>query len=433
MADFDFDLVVIGGGPGGSTAGAIACQRGLKVLVVEREQFPRFHIGESLLPMANDIFRETGVWPKVEAMGGVRKNGALFFSANGEARKEIIFADGLIPGLDYTYQVERSKFDQVLLEHTRSLGAEVRFQTRATALETIPGGHRVLLEGPDGPSAVSTPWVLDASGRDNLLMSEQKRALDPSVFPKRFAVFSHFTGVRRPTGLAAGHTIAVRLDNGWFWLIPLNEEVTSIVLVTTAEAIRRAGGKPEEVFAQAVAASSKLTELLGGAVRKQPFRTTNDYSYFRRQLGAERLLLVGDAAGFFDPIFSSGVYMSMWSGRRAVEMVMRARQEGRVISAAECDAYTRAMKKHASTFQKLITAFYDNDAFAVFMTSGKRFRLENAIVSVVAGHARLTWPMWWRFKLFLLVCWLQRQGIRMVPPLNYEASVLDPARPEPAA
>jgi flavin-dependent dehydrogenase len=363
----------------------------------------------------------------------VRKNGALFFSANGEARKEIIFADGLIPGLDYTYQVERSKFDHVLLEHARGLGAEVRFQTRATALETVPGGHRVLLEAPDGPSGVTTPWVLDASGRDNLLMSEQKRALDPSVFPKRFAVFSHFTGVNRPTGLAAGHTIAVRLDNGWFWLIPINEEVTSVGLVTTAEAIRRAGGKPDEVFAQAVAASSKLTELMAGTARKQPFRTTNDYSYFRQQLGAERLLLVGDAAGFFDPIFSSGVYMSMWSARRAVEMVLRARREGRVISAAECDAYTRAMKKHASTFQKLITAFYDNDAFAVFMTSGKRFRLENAIVSVVAGHARLTWPMWWRFKLFLLVCWLQRRGIRMVPPLNYEASVLDPARPEPAA
>jgi flavin-dependent dehydrogenase len=433
MAPFDFDLVVIGGGPGGSTAAALARQRGLKVLVAEREQFPRFHIGESLLPMGNEILRETGAWPKVEAMGGVRKNGALFFSANGRARKEIVFAHGLIPGLDHTYQVERSKFDQLLLDHARELGAEVRMPSRATALESIPGGHRVRLEGTNGPEAVTAPWVLDATGRDNLLLTEQKRAFDPPVFPKRFAVFSHFRGVQRPTGPATGHTIAVRLDNGWFWLIPLNAEITSVGLVTTAEAIRRAGAKPEDVFAQAVAASSKLTELMAGAERAAPFRTTNDYSYFRRQLGAERMLLIGDAAGFFDPIFSSGVYMSMWSARRAVEIIVRARAEGRVIRAAERDAYTRAMKRHARVFQKLIAAFYDNDSFAIFMTSGRRWGIERAIVSLVAGHASLTWPLWWRFRAFLWVCWLQRRGVPVVPPLDYESSILDPARPEPAA
>jgi flavin-dependent dehydrogenase len=306
-------------------------------------------------------------------------------------------------------------------------------KTKATALETIPGGHRVVLEGEAGAGAVTAPWVLDASGRDKFLMTEQKREYDPSPFPKRFAVFTHFRGVNRPTGVAAGHTIAVRLDNGWFWLIPLTAEITSVGLVTTAEAIRKAGGKPEDVFAQAVAAAPKLRELMAGTERIQPFRTTNDYSYFRRQLGAERLLLVGDAAGFFDPIFSSGVYMSMWSASRAVELVLRARRENRVISGTERDAYTRAMKRHAAVFQKLIAAFYDNDSFAVFMSDGKRWGIERAVVSVVAGHARMTWPMWWRYQAFLGVCWLQRRGIRAAPRLRYEASVLDPLRPEPAA
>ena len=433
MAQFDFDLVVIGGGPGGSAAAALARQRGWKVLVVEKEQFPRFHIGESLLPMGNGILRETGAWPKLEAAGCIRKYGALFYSANGAAAKEIIFADGLVPGLEYTYQVDRAQFDQLLLEHARSLGAEVRMRTRATALESVPGGHRIRLEADSGAGTVSAAWVLDASGRDNLLVTEQKRSFDPSPFPKRFAVYTHFRGVHRPAGRAAGHTVAVRLDHGWFWLIPLTDTVTSVGLVTTAEAIRRAGAKPEEVFAQAVAASSKLSELMAGTEPIMPFRITNDYSYFRRHLGAERLLLVGDAAGFFDPIFSSGVYMSLWSARRAVELVARAQAGGRVLSEAERAAYTRAMKRHAGVFQKLIAAFYDNDSFAVFMSSEKRWGIERAIVSVVAGHARLLWPLWWRFKAFLAICWLQRRGIHVTPPLNYEASVLDPMRPEPAA
>jgi len=428
MPTFDHDLIVIGGGPGGSTAAAFARKAHMKVLVVEKEEFPRFHIGESLLPMGNGILRETGAWPKIEAGGFVRKYGALFFSANGEARKEIIFADGLVPGLDYTYQVDRARFDALLLDHARSLGAEVLMRTRAAALETIPGGHAVRLEDAAGARTATAAWVIDASGRDNLVRTEAKRSLDPSVFPKRFAVYSHFRGVHRPDGLAAGHTIAVRLDNGWFWLIPLDDERTSVGLVTTAEAIRRAGSRPEEVFAQAVAGSPKLAGLMAGTQPVMGFHVTNDYSYFRQQLGADRMLLVGDAAGFFDPIFSSGVYMSMWSARQAVALVARARNEGRVIGASERDRYTRAMKRHAGVFQKLIAAFYDNDSFAVFMSGGKRWGLEKAIVAIVAGHARMTWPIWWRFKAFLMVCGLQRRGYRVVPPLNFEASVLDPAR-----
>jgi len=131
--------------------------------------------------------------------------------------------------------------------------------------------------------------------------------------------------------------------------------------------------------------------------------------------------LVGDAAGFFDPIFSSGVYMSMWSGRLAVGLLCQA--DARGLTAGECRKYSRSIKRHAGVFLRLIDAFYDNDSFAVFMSSGGPWRIRPAICSIVAGHARLTWPLWWRFKAFLLVCWLQRRRIRVCHALDYAAPV----------
>jgi flavin-dependent dehydrogenase len=430
---FDFDLIVIGGGPGGSTAAAFARQRDLKVLVVEKERFPRFHIGESLLPMGNAILRETGIWPKMESAGFVRKYGAAFFLSNGRAMTRIEFSESLVPGLDYTFQVERAKFDLLLLDHARELGAEVRLETTARADGMIDGKHRIRLESADGFQTVTAPWVIDASGRDNLFNPGQKRSFDPSPFPKRIAIYSHFRGVARDSGRPGGDTLAIRLENGWFWLIPLDAERTSVGLVTTVEAMRGSGLAPEQLFARAVAASAKLSELFAGAEPAAPFRVTSDYSYFRTELAGERLILVGDAGGFFDPIFSSGVYMSLSSAKLAVELVARARAAGRGLTAAERRNYAHRIKSHAGIFQKLIAVFYNNDGFAVFMCRQVPWRIRAAICSIVAGHARLTWPLWWRFRVFLLVCWLQERRIKVCPPLDYRETALDstaaPANP----
>ena len=426
MQAYDFDVIIIGGGPGGSTAAAFARQHDLKVLVVEKEQFPRFHIGESLLPMGNSILRETGVWPKLEAAGFVRKYGAAFFLSNARAMTEIIFAEGLVPDLDCAFQVERAKFDTLLLDHARELGAEVRVRTLARTVETKGRLHHVHLETVGGTSqTVTARWLVDASGRDNLFQTEQKRTLDPSPFPKRVAIFSHFRGVARAEGRAAGHTIAVRLENGWCWLIPLDEERTSVGLVTTVEAMRTSGLKPEDLFAQTVAHSVKLRELLSCAEPLMPFQVTSDYSYFRRTLAGERMFLIGDAAGFFDPIFSSGVYMSMWSARSAVDLIVRADLAGRGLTYAERRRYTLAVKRHAAVFQKLIAVYYNNASFSVFMCSPAPWNIRPALCSIVAGHARLTWPLWWRFHAFLFICWLQQRKVRICPELNYNENAPD--------
>lgn len=405
---FEFDLLVIGGGPAGSCAAATARQHGLRTLVVEKGAFPRFRIGESLLPAGNRVLQATGAWPKVEAAGFIPKYGAEFHRADGSGIKQVRFSDSLIPGLDSTFQVERARFDAVLLDHARDLGAEVRMETAVTALERCDGGHRATLAGPAGESSLTVPWVIDATGRESGLMTAQKRALEPSPFPKRLAIYSHFEGVVRAPGRDGGNILVVRLEDGWFWIIPIDRERTSVGLVTTVQAFRSAGATPEAHFHRAVAASPKLRELLGQAKPVMGFHVTSDYTFLRRDLAQERLLLAGDAGGFLDPVFSSGVYLAVSSGRLAAECVARAHREGRNLSPREQRRYTRTVKGHAAVFRRLITAFYDDDAFDVFMCETIPWNLKPGLTAIVAGHAELNWSLAWRYWTFLAVCRLQR-------------------------
>jgi flavin-dependent dehydrogenase len=425
MTKFDYDLLVVGGGPAGSCAAARARQHGLRTLVAEKCEFPRFHIGESLLPAGNKVLRETGAWPKVEAAGFIPKFGAEFHRGDATGVKKIVFSESFIPGLDSTFQVERARFDALLLDHARDLGAEVRMRTTVTSVEPCVGGHRASFSGPSGPSSVCVPWIIDATGRETGLMSEQKRTLDRSPFPKRMAVYSHFTGVRRAPGREGGNILIVRLEGGWFWIIPIDSEKTSVGLVTPVESFRAAKETPEVYFHRAISSSPKLRELLTGTTPTMGFHVTSDYSYFRRDLAQERLVLAGDAGGFFDPIFSSGVYMATSSGKLAADIVAKAHASGRALTRGEQQRYTRTVKRHAAVFQKLIAAFYDDDAFDVFMCEQVPWDLGRGINSIVAGYADLNWGLWWRYKVFLTICRLQRHWKIVKRPPSPAGSLAD--------
>ena len=426
-----YDAVIIGGGPAGSTAGAYLARAGLRVLIVEKERFPRFHIGESMMPVANDVLREIGVWEKMSRAGFVPKYGAEFHVGNRSVLpRHVDFAKGLVPGLDFTYHVERSRFDQLLLQHAAELGCAVREETRAAAVRAAgPGGtdgYDVTLQpaaasgdAQDRGTVVRCAYLVDASGRDRGFAKPIATAPADPGLDKRVAIYAHFQGVQRSAGRAGGNIIIVRHEDGWGWLIPLDDERTSVGVVTTTERMRSSHLKPEALFRQIVASSHRMCTALENAVPISPFHATADYNYRAQRFAAPRLLLVGDAASFLDPMFSTGVFIALLSAKLASEEIIAAHGRGSApLSFWQRRRYARQLDRNLSALRRLVLAFYDNASFSVFMERKAPLRIIPAINSLVAGHAEPPWPVRWRYWLFLAVCQLQKRRA-IVPPVDF--------------
>ncbi len=409
MQNLDFDAIIIGGGPAGSTTGAYLAHAGLRVLIVEKERFPRFHIGESIMPMANAILREIGVWDKVERAGFVPKHGAEFHVANKTVLpRQVEFAQGLVPGVDYTYQVERSRFDLLLLEHAAELGCEVRQETRATATRALgPDGYEVTLRSASDQT-VRCAWLIDATGRDTVLAKPIPTAPPNPALAKRVAIYAHFGNVKRPPGKAGGNIIIIRNADGWVWFIPLDGDRASVGVVVSTEAMRASRLRPEALFRRTVAESPKLAAALADAAWGTEFHVTADYNHRARRFCDRRRLLVGDAACFLDPMFSTGLFLALLSAKFAAAEVIAAHGRGRALSWWARRRYTRRLGANVATLERMVLAFYDDDSFSVFMERNPPLRMGRAVNALVAGHSDPPWAVRWRYWLFLLVCRLQR-------------------------
>ena len=318
------------------------------------------------------------------------------------------------------YQVERSTFDHLLLQHAASIGADVR--QGWTVTRSLTDAERVEVEARGENGATQTfraKFLIDASGRGNFTGNQQGlREIDPNL--KKVAIFAHFSGVKLDRGEKRGDTVIVRLENKWFWIIPLTAEKASVGLVMDREELQRARAEPEEVFDATWRASLPLRERMDEARLVSQIYTTSDFSYKNRTFVGQRLLRVGDAAGFMDPIFSSGVYLACYSAKLAAEVVGRAVQRGGD-GLRDLRRYEKKVYRAMEFYWDMVNGFYTTPFMEMFMSPRNKFSLPSAITAVLAGELEGGWKMSWRMKVFF---WLVKLHARwpLVPRISFCAN-----------
>lgn len=417
MASTTHDVLIIGGGPGGSSAATFLAKAGRKVLLLEKEVFPRFHIGESLLPYNRALFEEMGVLPALEAQGFPRKFGAQFHIANGSKTVKFVFGQGVFTREPQAFQVERAKFDHILLQHAAASGAEVR--EGWTVCASRAEADRVVLSAtaPDGSThELAAKFLIDASGRGNFTGNQEGlRVVHPHL--KKLAIFGHFKGVKLDEGTRAGDTVIVRLENKWFWLIPVSAEKTSVGCVMDQAEFASLKLSPHAVFEQIWRSSAVMRDRMAEAQLVNTIQTTGDFSYYNKRYVGQRLLRVGDAAGFMDPIFSAGVYLAMFSGKMAAHTVLDSLR-GNDSGERRLLRYEKRLRSAMHFYWEMVHQFYTTPFLEVFFEPREKFKIASAVNAALAGELQGGWNLRWRMRLFFLI--VKAQGkLGFLPKVNF--------------
>src|SRR5438270_561320 len=366
LAVENYDVAIVGGGPAGSTAATLLSKAGRRVIVLERDKFPRFHIGESLLPFSMETFTRLGIQEKLRA-GFVEKFGGEIAEAGGEKAAKFYFKDGFGSRTDRSYQVTRSKFDKMLLDHAAESGAKVREETLVENVEFDGDGAMLSLRR-DARSRIlrrtearlsentRACYVVDASGRNSVIGNKFKLKKSYQHLQK-LSLFAHYEGLEREEGIDATLTRMVRTLDSWFWVIPLENNRTSIGIVLEAADFKRSGLSAAQFFERAIAEQPLVRSRIGGGRRVSQVYTAADFSYRSQKLTGDRWLLAGDAAGFIDPVFSSGVFLSVLAGEHAADVLhevfehpKRARRLFR--------HYERLFNRAMDVYMRLVESWY---------------------------------------------------------------------------
>lgn len=397
-----FDVAIIGGGPAGSTAATLLAKAGRKVVVLEKETFPRFHIGESLLPRSMATLERLGVMPKIEAAGFVKKFGAQIASGCGEKESHFYFKDGFRPRGDYAFQVTRAEFDKILLDHARESGADVREGVTVTRVEFSE--EEAELATSAGP--VSARYLIDCSGRHTVIGS-QHQLKSPYEGLHKFAVYAHYENVDRPDGIDGTLTRMVRTKDRWFWMIPLSASKMSIGVVMDTADFRALKQEPEKVLEDSLRGLPVMAGRMARSERCTPVYASGDYSYHNAALHGQRWVMAGDAAGFIDPIFSSGIFLAILGAEQAADAVDAALDVPRRAPAL-FGRYQRRMRKVMKIYLDFVRAWYRQEFIETVLNPQNILEIVPAVNAVLAGNVGTSFALTWRLALFRAIVRLQK-------------------------
>jgi FAD-dependent halogenase len=398
----EFDTVIAGGGPGGSTLAALLAMQGHRVLVLEKEKFPRYQIGESLLPSTiHGICRIIGVADAVAEAGFVRKRGGTFqWGSNPEPWTFSFAVSPKMAGkTSFAYQVERMKFDQILLDNARRVGADVREQCSVTGV--VDGGKRVegvrYADGDGNTRLARARYVVDASGNKSRIYQAVGGKRQYSDFFRNLALFGYYEGGKRLPEPYAGNILCVAFDSGWFWYIPLSANLTSVGAVVRRELADKVQGDPEEAIQDLIGECPRIADCLKDATRVTSgeygqLRVRKDYSYHQTKFWRPGMVLIGDAACFVDPVFSSGVHLATYGALLAARSINSV-FAGAIDENPAFSEFEARYRREYGVFYEFLTSFYDMHASeqsyfwaARKITQDSHSELE-AFVDLVGGMA----------------------------------------------
>lgn len=390
MPQTDYDAIIIGGGPAGATTATVLAQHGHKVLLLEREQFPRYHVGESLMPYTWHTFDRLGVLDWFEQAACPQKHSVQFVSVSGQVSEPFYFFETIKHPSAKTWQVLRSEFDQMMLENAKAKGVEIRHGVVVRDIITDDGsvvGARADVTG-GGSETFRAKVTVDATGRDTFIASQLGwKQRDPDL--NKISIFTYFRGAKRDPGIDEGATTVAYLpEKGWFWYIPLANDMVSVGVVGEADYLYRDTRDPEAIFCREAENCLWIKDHISTGSYIGPMRVTGEFSYRSKQLAGNGFCLVGDSFAFLDPVFSSGIFLALKGGEMAADAIHEGLLHSDRIEAGVFKDYEHNIKWMLNRFRRLVLAFYNqNFSFGDFIRAHPDLQpqLVNALIGNVSS------------------------------------------------